>query len=495
MSVTKQRFLSALAAALGAGAASAAIPYSPVPVHGPPVVGPGVIAPDYVYGKEYSHDRDFSTIGPTPDPQQVIAWDGGGGTADAMDYSGTRPAWEPDQQVDAIANTRDAMFDLLLRDAAHLTFSHDDLISGYGPMFGGGPGLLTVPSVGPVFLSGGAKIGGAGEISVEHGGAWGAPAPMDLWASAGEVNGMPTPVDVDGTELWGREPRPSEEPDAPVFGDADKYSLDTDFPSGVSVWNASGDPYVSHATIVDAVTTLLGPIPASAFSLRDESQGRQAINLDALLVSDTIEEGGFWHEDVGQRNGAPLRDQNGQPFDPVGPNGDERGDTLVFSIRQILDPADADGYYSTGSELFVLDSLGGVGFLKHGGHLWDHGFTLSELAYLGSEEQPFEGRAVIDINALEIIGEDQATPCRPGDFNCDGAVDAADYTVWRDSLGSTGFGLPADGDGDGDIDADDYGVWKSNYGAGGGAPASAVPEGSTAALALGALAAAAMRRR
>ncbi|HEY4234482.1 MAG TPA: hypothetical protein VGM76_13700, partial [Lacipirellulaceae bacterium] len=50
-----------------------------------------------------------------------------------------------------------------------------------------------------------------------------------------------------------------------------------------------------------------------------------------------------------------------------------------------------------------------------------------------------------------------------GDFNHDGTVDAADYTVWRDSLGST-FNLAADGNGNGMIDAGDYGVWTGHFG-------------------------------
>jgi len=98
---------------------------------------------------------------------------------------------------------------------------------------------------------------------------------------------------------------------------------------------------------------------------------------------------------------------------------------------------------------------------------------------------------VIDVNAIEAIGEDQADPPLPGDYNGDGKVDAADYTVWRDSLGSSGFGLPADGNGDGVIDAVDYGVWSSNYGAMAMAPASAtaVPEPAAALLTLAAVAA------
>jgi hypothetical protein len=50
-----------------------------------------------------------------------------------------------------------------------------------------------------------------------------------------------------------------------------------------------------------------------------------------------------------------------------------------------------------------------------------------------------------------------------GDFNGDGVVDAADYTVWRDGL-------------DGTYAAADYGVWKASFGTGaGGGSAGAAP--------------------
>jgi hypothetical protein len=70
-----------------------------------------------------------------------------------------------------------------------------------------------------------------------------------------------------------------------------------------------------------------------------------------------------------------------------------------------------------------------------------------------------------------------------GDFDGDRDVDAADYVVWRDSLGQTGPGLAADGNFDNQIDAGDYVVWKAHFGqtagSGTGATASAraaVPE-------------------
>lgn len=50
----------------------------------------------------------------------------------------------------------------------------------------------------------------------------------------------------------------------------------------------------------------------------------------------------------------------------------------------------------------------------------------------------------------------------PGDYNADGSVDAADYTVWRDSLGSLGE-LSADGNGDGMANQADYQIWRQAY--------------------------------
>jgi hypothetical protein len=51
-----------------------------------------------------------------------------------------------------------------------------------------------------------------------------------------------------------------------------------------------------------------------------------------------------------------------------------------------------------------------------------------------------------------------------GDFNADGIVDAADYTVWRKTLGQTGAGLAADGNGNHQVDPGDFDVWRAHFG-------------------------------
>ena len=65
-----------------------------------------------------------------------------------------------------------------------------------------------------------------------------------------------------------------------------------------------------------------------------------------------------------------------------------------------------------------------------------------------------------------------------GDYNADGTVDAADYTICRDKLGTTTL-LPNDTT-PGEVTAEDYAVWKSNFGMGpgSGALAASVPEPS-----------------
>jgi serralysin len=75
-------------------------------------------------------------------------------------------------------------------------------------------------------------------------------------------------------------------------------------------------------------------------------------------------------------------------------------------------------------------------------------------------------------------------PALLGDFNANGLVDAADYTVWRSE---NGLARPAftgaDHTGDGLVNAADYGLWASNYGASGAVSAAAVPEPGAVALA------------
>lgn len=94
-----------------------------------------------------------------------------------------------------------------------------------------------------------------------------------------------------------------------------------------------------------------------------------------------------------------------------------------------------------------------------------------------------------DVNATPLaiqttdVGSVTVTVAITGDYNHNGIVDAADYVVWRDSLGSTTL-LAADGDLNGSIGPGDFAVWRSHFGNQGGPMGShfAVPEPSSLIL-------------
>lgn len=109
---------------------------------------------------------------------------------------------------------------------------------------------------------------------------------------------------------------------------------------------------------------------------------------------------------------------------------------------------------------------------------------------LGMREQLAEIDAfVLHLNSSLTDQElDDLFAFLPGDYNGNGVVDAADYTVWRDMSGQTGTGLAADGTGDdllgtpdGDVDEFDFLFWRANFGntlvgGSGSAEAVAIPE-------------------
>ncbi len=79
---------------------------------------------------------------------------------------------------------------------------------------------------------------------------------------------------------------------------------------------------------------------------------------------------------------------------------------------------------------------------------------------------PAEAVAFFAIEGLGSLGiPGPATPVLDAEFNGDGFVNAADYTIWRDSLGTTGiepFDL-GDANGDARVDGVDYAIWKEQF--------------------------------
>ncbi len=80
---------------------------------------------------------------------------------------------------------------------------------------------------------------------------------------------------------------------------------------------------------------------------------------------------------------------------------------------------------------------------------------------------PLVGSLAQPTDALSAPATTKAATGLTGDYNGDGAVDAIDYAIWRESLGDTGKDLAADGNGDQTVDSVDYALWRENFGSGG----------------------------
>ncbi|TWT87483.1 hypothetical protein Mal64_30220 [Pseudobythopirellula maris] len=78
----------------------------------------------------------------------------------------------------------------------------------------------------------------------------------------------------------------------------------------------------------------------------------------------------------------------------------------------------------------------------------------------------FFGTGSLGVARQEAVKDfyESIAPVLVGDYNSDGVVDGADFTVWRDSFTQVGEGLPADGNNDGCVCITDYHLWVQHYG-------------------------------
>jgi hypothetical protein len=181
---------------------------------------------------------------------------------------------------------------------------------------------------------------------------------------------------------------------------------------------------------------------------------------------------------------ATAEDNLTAPFDPVPwsigkvpglANGDLIPENTTFTFTLDLElPGVAE---------YVQQSLadGALGFYLSSNHFAGDPHNGSTIPYPQWYHKEFHAAfgGVPPTLAVEYAINDSPSEL-PGDYNTDGVVDAADYTVWRDSLESA-TALPND-DTPG-VGADDFTRWRANFGnvlgSGGGALAVAVPEPAT----------------
>jgi hypothetical protein len=117
--------------------------------------------------------------------------------------------------------------------------------------------------------------------------------------------------------------------------------------------------------------------------------------------------------------------------------------------------------------------------------------SLSTVSMLGTNGSVDVSNGQIVVNAS---GSPQYIDLGPlqlwGDYNGNGTVDAADYTIWRDNLGNAGDALQNRGpSSSGPVSALDYIIWTEAFGAiaagpAGASVAQAVPEPASVALPL-----------
>ncbi len=173
----------------------------------------------------------------------------------------------------------------------------------------------------------------------------------------------------------------------------------------------------------------------------------------------------------------PTNDQGGNPYSypTAGDTNDgqdlwEKLVNVAPAIEMVVSGhvgGDGVGYQMSQNNMGrnVHEMLFNTQFEPNGGNGWfrvfeflDDGRTVRVRTY-----SPSLGLEKTDATNLF---EFEISPILGGDFNRDGRVDAADYTLWRDSLGASGI-VPytlGDGNGNGVVDAADYQVWRSEFG-------------------------------
>ena len=208
-----------------------------------------------------------------------------------------------------------------------------------------------------------------------------------------------------------------------------------------------------------------------------------------LLVINTVQWTGDWSATGLAQVSMDVRNPNASSLSMrlgiAGPGGVTSfggGDTYVTNAISV--PAD-DAWHSITFDVLAenFTALGGM----------DLAAALAEVTHvriLNNAAQSFIGDlgGAFYLDNILAVG---AAANVDGDYNGNGIVDAADYTVWRDTEGQGGPNLPADGNGDMSVNSADYDYWKERFGneSGAGAVATngaglAIPEPAGVLLAV-----------
>ena len=226
---------------------------------------------------------------------------------------------------------------------------------------------------------------------------------------------------------------------------------DSTYSDGLDAFR-TGEAYVIFGS---STTGSTGSIPINDLDGENGFRIRGINNRDEAATSVSLS-GDFNHD--GYQDlviGSPLADpgsvrsDHGETYVVFG--GADIGGEGVFDLDQI---DETNGYIVRGTDFSekVGTSVTSAGDINHDG-IDD---LLIGAIFARLSDTDATGGAYV------IFGE-RALPTISGDFNSDGIVNAADYTLWRDSLNSSGD-LPGDGNLDGVVNFADYNVWRNTFG-------------------------------
>jgi hypothetical protein len=198
-----------------------------------------------------------------------------------------------------------------------------------------------------------------------------------------------------------------------------------------------------------------------------EAQGAGVAFYNNVLKADYVADDGGSYATTGVAGsifaGISLTFDNGTQFYDVGTP--DRVAALGGSVLAMNYAAPGSG----GAALQYADAVSG-----------------SQIVYLAF---PFEtitsaaNRAAVVDRVFDFFG--LAPPPPNADFNDDGTVDAADFTVWRDSVGqSVTPGDLGDANFDGAVDDADYTVWRDQFGTSPGLGANTIGSAATSTATL-----------
>jgi arabinogalactan endo-1,4-beta-galactosidase len=244
--------------------------------------------------------------------------------------------------------------------------------------------------------------------------------------------------------------------------------------AGVATSAVDGYLWWYNATSLAAATTVVGAVTTNDFDPISTS-------ADGLTLN--------WEQRLEHQFNDSFQEVSGTPVDvrlAVEVDGQWYATAEVFTTTDTgvsstgpwdLYSRDFDPAASEWLELTLSGSSVTLGAVADG----DLAGELTGIGFVGT----FAQYQTVNFNFVEIS---VAVPLLlPGDFNGDGVVDAADYTVWRDNLG-TSFDLNGNGDesegSGGVVDQADYDLWKAQFGTttsgpGALAESAAVPEPPT----------------